>query len=414
MADEAVVADIRREIDREQQLLLLQNVRASTLPTILVGAIYAVFFTRFAAVPQIWVWWLAIVAVMGLRWWIARPPASDGGALLAVPTWLFYVLMFATGMLWGVAPALIAWLGDDVMMFTALLFTTGIAIAAFGSYGINLYAVLAVTVPIAMMSLGVIVVSGNPAYYAVGIALLLLYAHQFIVIRQARQVLENQIRLRPENAILAAQLGAENEKTSAELDRRMELERHLRASKDRAEKMSATDALTEIANRRYFDNRLKSEVSRAFRDRTELSLVICDLDYFKQYNDLYGHQDGDQCLKSFARTIQSFCRRGGDLAARIGGEEFALLLPSTDHGAALKLAEHARAAFDALGVKHQGSMLQGNATASFGVSTTMPDSSGAGETLFGNADKALYRAKERGRNRVVSETEIEGSALEQQ
>ena len=269
MVDEAVAADIRREIDREQKLLLLQNVRASTLPTILVGAIYAAFFTRFAAVPQTWIWWLAIVAVMGLRWWIARPPASDGDPILAVPTWLFYVLMLATGVLWGIAPALIAWLGDDVMMFTTLLFTTGIGIAAFGSYGISLYAVLAVTAPIAALSLAVIAASGNPAYYAVGIALLLLYAHQFIVIRQGRQVLENQIRLRLENAVLAAQQGAENEKTAAELDRRMEMERQLRASKDRAEKMSATDALTEIANRRYFDNRLKSEVSRAFRDRTK-------------------------------------------------------------------------------------------------------------------------------------------------
>ena len=413
MVDEAVAADIRREIDREQKLLLLQNVRASTLPTILVGAIYAAFFTRFAAVPQTWIWWLAIVAVMGLRWWIARPPASDGDPILAVPTWLFYVLMLATGVLWGIAPALIAWLGDDVMMFTALLFTTGIGIAAFGSYGISLHAVLAVTAPIAALSLAVIAASGNPAYYAVGIALLLLYAHQFIVIRQGRQVLENQIRLRLENAVLAAQQGAENEKTAAELDRRMEMERQLRASKDRAEKMSATDALTEIANRRYFDNRLKSEVSRAFRDRTNLSLVISDIDYFKQFNDLYGHQEGDECLKSFARILASFCRRGGDLAARVGGEEFALLLPSTDHPAALKLAENARAAFDALAVKHEGSMLKDNATASFGVSTTMPDNNGAGETLYGNADKALYVAKGQGRNQVVSETAFADSTVAQ-
>ena len=412
MVDDAVEDDIRRQIDREQWLLLLQNVRASTLPTILVGAFYAAFFTRFAAVPQTGIWWLAIVIVMCLRWWIARPP-GDTDAVLAVPAWLFYGMLFATGVLWGIAPLLILWLVDDVMMITALLLATGIAIAAFGSYGIKLYAVLAVTVPIALLSLVVIAASGNPAYYAVGIALLLLYAHQFIVARQARDVLENQIRLRIENGVLAAQLGAENERTSAELDRRMDTERHLRASKDRAEKMSATDALTEIANRRYFDNRLKSEVSRAFRDRTHLSLVICDIDYFKQFNDLYGHQEGDECLKVFARNLESFCRRGGDLAARIGGEEFALLLPSTDHNAALKLAENARTAFNELAVKHEGSKITDHATASFGVSTAMPDSAGAGEMLYGSADKALYRAKGQGRNQVVSEPDNVGATVAQ-
>ena len=412
MVDDAVADDIRRQIDSEQWSLLLKNVCASTLPTILVGAIYAAFFTRFAAVPQTWIWWVAIVIVMCLRWWVARPP-SNADAVLAAPAWLFYGMLFATGVLWGIAPLLILWLVDDVMMITALLLATGIAIAAFGSYGIRLHALLAVTVPIALLSLAVIAASGNPAYYALGIALVLLYAHQFIVVRQARDVLENQIRLRIENVVLAAQLGAENERTSAELDRRMDTERRLRASKDRAEKMSATDALTEIANRRYFDNRLKSEVSRAFRDRTHLSLVICDIDYFKQFNDLYGHQEGDECLKVFARNLESFCRRGGDLAARIGGEEFALLLPSTEHTAALKLAENARAAFNELAVKHEGSKITDHATASFGVSTIMPDSAAAGEMLYGSADKALYRAKGQGRNQVVSETDSVGATVAQ-
>ncbi len=181
----------------------------------------------------------------------------------------------------------------------------------------------------------------------------------------------------------------------------METERLLRASRDRAERLSATDGLTELANRRYFDKRLKSEVSRAFRDRTPLSLVLCDLDYFKQFNDRYGHQRGDECLKAFARTLESFCRRGGDLAARIGGEEFALLLPNTEHGAALTLSERVRAGFDDLGITHEGSQVSDHATASFGVATAVPASLDVGAELFGAADQALYRAKGAGRNRVV-------------
>ncbi|MCZ6665856.1 MAG: diguanylate cyclase [Gammaproteobacteria bacterium] len=411
MVEATVVDDIRTDIERERWSLLLQNVRASTLPTVFVGAIYAAFFTQFAAVPQTWMWWLALVSVLALRWWVARPAASESESLPVAPIWLFYLIMLATGTIWGIAPVLIAWLVDEIMMFTALLFATGIGIAAFGSYGINLYAVLAVTAPIGVASLGAIAASGNPAYYAVGVALVLLYAHQFVVIRQARHVLETQIRLRLENAMLAEQLGADAEKTTAELSRRMDTERLLRAARDRAEKMSATDGLTGIANRRYFDKRLNSEISRAFRDRTYLSLVICDIDYFKQFNDLYGHQEGDECIKSFARILESYCRRGGDLAARIGGEEFALLLPSTDHEAALKLAENTRTAFDELAIRHAGSQIKDNVTASFGISTTMPDDTGAGETLMGVADKALYLAKGQGRNQVVSETLVGTSAI---
>ncbi|MEE2983199.1 MAG: diguanylate cyclase [Pseudomonadota bacterium] len=141
-----------------------------------------------------------------------------------------------------------------------------------------------------------------------------------------------------------------------------------------------------------------------------VSLVTCDIDYFKQFNDLYGRQEGDECIRSFARVLESYCRRRGDLATRIGGEEF-VLLPSTDHAAALKLAEHTRAAFDDLAIQHEGSKIKDNVTASFGVSTTMPDDTGAGETLMGLADKALYMAKGQGRNQVVSESLVGISAV---
>ncbi|MGE4618157.1 MAG: diguanylate cyclase [Gammaproteobacteria bacterium] len=122
-------------------------------------------------------------------------------------------------------------------------------------------------------------------------------------------------------------------------------------------------------------------------------------------------EKGDECIRSFARVLESYCRRRGDLATPIGGEEFVLLLPSTDHAAALKLAEHTRAAFDDLAIRHEGSKIKDNVTASFGVSTTMPDDTSAGETLMGLADKALYMAKGQGRNQVVSESLVGISAV---
>jgi diguanylate cyclase (GGDEF)-like protein len=400
---------LKRDIASEQHSLLAQNVRSSTLPTLLIGALFAGFYTAFDGLLEAWLWWGVLLAVLGGRWFLLRDVSAEAERSPSMP--LLYLTMAATGLLWGAAPLLIVWLVGEVAVFTALLLSAGIAIAAFGSYGMDLRATALVTLPIGASIIATSAMSSNPAYYAMGIALPLLYAHQFFVTLQARRVLENQIRLRLENALLIEELSAHAEKTTAELDRRMDTERILRASRDRAERMSATDGMTAISNRRYFDKRLKSEVSRAFRDRTNLSLVISDIDFFKQFNDLYGHQNGDECLKSFARVLESFCRRGGDIAARIGGEEFALLLPTTEHGAAMKLAEQARAGFDDMAVPHAGSKVKGNATASFGVATVMPDALEAGEALLRAADKALYQAKHEGRNRVVSSADVNDDAI---
>ncbi len=398
--------DARADVKREQWQLLLSNVRSSSLPSALVGVMFAAFFAHFAAALHAAWWCLALGVVLVMRHWIARP-GSDGVGLRHGPDWLLFLMLFATGLLWGVAPLIVIHRADDMQLFTAVLLASGMAMSAFGSYSMSVAAVVAMVTPIALANLAMIAATGSTPYYALGVALMLLYAHQSVVMGQSRRVLANQIRLRVENSLLAAQLSTQAEKTSAELERRMDVERVLRASRDKAERMSGTDSLTDIANRRYFDKRLSQEISRAFRERSQISLVLCDIDYFKQYNDTYGHQAGDECLKTFAHTLLGFCRRGGDLAARTGGEEFALVLPNTDHAAAMRLAENARAAFDALAIEHTGSRLKPNATASFGVATTVPTDLGAADALIRDADRALYRAKAGGRNRVVSEDELE-------
>ncbi|MGE0486912.1 MAG: diguanylate cyclase [Gammaproteobacteria bacterium] len=386
------------ELARERWTLLADNVRSSGLPTALVGAMLAAFYSVVAGLYALWAWWVLLAGCVVLRAALVRPAqvAASGG-----PGATLYAVLGATGLLWGLVPLLVSWWLGPIAAFTAIVLAAGIAIAAFGSYGHEPRAASAVALPIGVAVVGLSAFSNVPAYYTFTVALPLLYVHQYVVAAQLRAVLDNQIRLRVENETLAAELGERAEKTAAELDRRLETERVLRASRDRAERLSSTDGLTEIANRRYFDKRLRAEVSRAFRDRSTLSLVIADIDFFKQYNDLYGHQKGDECLQAFARTLESYCRRGGDLAARLGGEEFALLLPTTEHAAALKLAEQARAAFEALEILHAGSKVNDNATASFGVASVTPDTLEAGAALYGAADKALYQAKERGRNRVV-------------
>ncbi|MCP5202205.1 MAG: diguanylate cyclase [Gammaproteobacteria bacterium] len=398
MNDVAAQTDFEAELARERWTLLADNVRSSGLPTALVGAMLAAFYSVAADLHALWAWFVLLAGCVAVRASLVRPvrvAATDGpGAAL-------HAVLGVTGLLWALAPVLVSWWLGPIAAFTAIVLAAGIAIAAFGSYAQSPRAASLVALPIGLAVVGLSATSAVPAYYTIAVALPLLYAHQYVVAAQMRAVLDNQIRLRVENAALAAELGERVDRTAAELDRRMETERVLRASRDRAERLSSTDGLTEIANRRYFDKRLRAEVSRAFRDRSTLSLVIADIDYFKQFNDLYGHQKGDECLQAFARVLESYCRRGGDLAARLGGEEFALLLPTTEQGAAIKLADQARAAFEARGILHAGSKVNDNATASFGVASVTPDTLEAGAALYGAADKALYLAKEHGRNRVV-------------
>lgn len=169
------------------------------------------------------------------------------------------------------------------------------------------------------------------------------------------------------------------------------------------EALARTDALTRLANRRAFDEALDEEWRRAARDGSPLSLVLLDVDHFKPFNDANGHQAGDDCLRTIARTVLQAARRAGETAARYGGEEFALVLPATDSTAAAALAEQIRSAVECLRIPHllnpDGDIVTvsiglATALAADGASLKMPDG------LLAAADRALYKAKAAGRNRV--------------
>jgi diguanylate cyclase (GGDEF)-like protein len=172
------------------------------------------------------------------------------------------------------------------------------------------------------------------------------------------------------------------------------------------ERMAYVDALTNIANRRQFDETLEREWRRAMREQTPLSLVLLDIDRFKLFNDYYGHPAGDDCLRRVAMAIGSAARRPSDLVARYGGEEFALILPVTDATGAEMVAQDARASIAALGLAHEGNTACGGVvTGSFGVATAFPQfcaSPAARLDLIAEADGFLYESKRTGRNRIVS------------
>ena len=160
------------------------------------------------------------------------------------------------------------------------------------------------------------------------------------------------------------------------------------------------DGLTGIYNRRYFDETLAREWKRTMREKAPLSLIMLDIDYFKKYNDTYGHQAGDECLRQVATTISGALRRPADMAARYGGEEFVVVLPNFKLKNSAKFGETIRAKIEALKMEHKQSDANPFITVSLGIASVVPSSISSYEELVGAADKALYSAKNKGRNRV--------------
>jgi len=166
-------------------------------------------------------------------------------------------------------------------------------------------------------------------------------------------------------------------------------------------KISTLDALTGIANRRFFDEYSEKEWRRAQRERLSFTVVMIDLDCFKSYNDTYGHQRGDACLKEVAEVIKNSMKRSSDLVARYGGEEFVLTLPDTDNEGGHKLAEQMRQKIMALNLEHKNNAYGKQITISLGVAAAVAEPGMLFYDLIANADSALYQAKRSGRNRTV-------------
>jgi diguanylate cyclase (GGDEF)-like protein len=174
----------------------------------------------------------------------------------------------------------------------------------------------------------------------------------------------------------------------------------LKRSHDLLERAARIDGLTQIYNRQEFERSLEVEWLRGRRSRQPLSLIMLDVDHFKQFNDHYGHLTGDGCLQHVATVITQCVNRPQDMVCRFGGEEFVVLLPETDHEGAYLLGERIRSAVEGLALEHKGSEASAFVTVSLGVATLSP-SEGNPRTLVQIADEALYRAKAAGRNRVA-------------
>ena len=179
-------------------------------------------------------------------------------------------------------------------------------------------------------------------------------------------------------------------------------ERRLQQANRELERLATEDGLTKLFNRRHFDRSLDTEWRRQARAKRSIALVMCDVDFFKKYNDQYGHQAGDACLQAVAESIRRRVRRPGDLTARYGGEEFTIILPDTDLEGARHIAEAICQELTLMRIAHDRSSVAPIVTISCGIACMFPSTDTRPQMLIERADQALYRAKQEGRNRVVS------------
>ncbi len=215
-------------------------------------------------------------------------------------------------------------------------------------------------------------------------------------IQQSRQQLEEY------SYSLEQKVSDRTQSLQAEVEQRTKAELALQSANQELQRMAYLDGLTQIANRRYFDERLVQEWGRMRRDRLPLSLILFDVDYFKKYNDTYGHQAGDDCLRHLGKAITESVRRPFDLAARYGGEEFAVILPNTDLDGATEVARAIQAQVKELQMSHRSSEVSAYVTVSLGVVSLLSDKEETPEQLLMAADRLLYQAKTEGRDRIAS------------
>jgi|GEM_PF-280762 len=403
---------------QERKIDVLFNQSRGALATSALAAVIIALLYRDYAVPAILFGWLgAYLALTGYRYYrihtfLARRAALADGRR---PLRTFLAGTAVSGCLWGAGAVYFIHV-TPLHFATVMILVAGYLVmgAAF-TYAVFPSVFLVFTLPLISPIIVYLLFRQDPVLQIYGILLLIFYAYSIFSALRYRRMATDFVTYQFDNQSLLQNLQtkqAEATRLNRELEHELEslrrAEEQLVQEKDKAEELadklltlSSQDGLTGIANRRHFDDFLANEWNRAIRAQSPLSLILCDIDHFKAYNDHYGHQQGDRCLIRVADILQQYARRGGDLAARYGGEEFAVILPETSLESATEIAERIRQSMLDIAIPHRASETGNIVTVSFGVATIMPRREQQSRLLVALADKALYEAKQQGRNRIA-------------
>jgi diguanylate cyclase (GGDEF)-like protein len=379
---------IRHAVLVEQTKMLLTQSRTSIVMSFLLATFIAVVFSKLTQDIFVSVWWLIISLILLVQYGMYKMYTRQRPGRIDYQLWhrLFIAVSMTTGLCWGLGLTRMLNVVDEsyhifLIILLISLASAGIALAvrAMVYYAFQ----ISVLLPVIVWLLS----NDDPIKIILGLFMIIFMIAMWIFAYQVNHSLTTSFRLQLENQSLANSLKQSNAR--------------LQVLNEELLQLSATDGLTQVANRRYFDERLISEFSRSSREGNALSLIMIDVDFFKAYNDQLGHVAGDECLSRIAISIRDSLKRPTDLVARYGGEEFVVLLPVTPPEGASKLAEEIRQNIEALKIAHPRSPIAAHVTVSLGVTgAAHVGKSSKRELLLQKADQALYKAKQGGRNNV--------------
>ncbi len=399
--------------------ILYDQARVSLLAAQTAALLYVYFmwgqFSKSIFLPWIIVFSLLTMVRYGFVY--AYFKAVDHSKYYKVWLRRFLVGTALSGAMWGGLAFLILPSQDPNFTAATILVVSGLVGGSLSTYAIIRSAYLTYSSFSLWPLMYILLIQDETTLKLFGLIIFVYYIFMGVCMFRFNTMLKKALYLQFENIDLLHQLKLDKEKITAvnqelelDIELRKETEKELLQAKNKAEgladvlsTLSVKDALTDITNRRGFDEHLANAWNRAIRNCSSISLILCDVDYFKNYNDHYGHPRGDDVLKMIATTIDKRVRRGSDLVARYGGEEFAIILSEANIEQAYSIAEQIRIAVKDLAIPHEKSSVDEHVTISLGLASLVPNLEVHSPYLIEQADQALYSAKEEGRNQVFPE-----------
>lgn len=401
--------EVTQRIDDYRLRIMQHNAEQGMLAFFLATLSFAALLASHGPHAGVLGWLAAVLALAGLRLFlISKYRAANSPS---DKRWIRYnvALLAALGTLYGITPLLLELNSSTWLLAVSNLWLAGLAAAVLLSQGIIIGAGLAFALPAMTPLLCILLFSGDATHTLMALGNVILFTYFYSVIRRTHAATVDQARHRVLFEQLARHYDEQRkrsdtlvEELSDEIERRKKAEIALCEARDAAETISNQDPLTSLWNQREFDRVLAQEWQRALQSAKPLSLILCNIDLFRSYNDHYGNLAGDQCLIRIARTICDGVNRPAALAARTSGEQFSILLPNTAEESALGIAESIRQAVHDLTILHGGAPVERVVTASFGVATFIPSQVDAEHELVEIADHALTRARRVGGNCVFA------------